>query len=399
MNINTIKRISIFIALIFGGIALGQNRLQSVIVDGETKNPLEFVTIYNSDGYSISNSEGKFAFSSKADSLYISILGYEKVQGLIKDFAHKDTIYLKPKAFLLDEVEVSYQTLFSKMVEQVKRDYALIPHKEKFFLRCLVKKNGEIHTLVDISGILEKKTLYNTKSAPMPKNNYIVQVDNIRKVSDFTEYGFELYGFKYFLNLIASNNTPTENFSHKSEVFQDKTYTKLTISSKKITEEDKKQGENFTGYYLINNETLHFDKFYLEYTNPNADYKVGNKKLNLKFRFRERILSVFFHKNPLNGKKQIKNAILNDRREVLKANGEKDIFEISSYFDAFPIDYNTPIKNNIDLEKQIFEIKGKYNAKYWENDEILRLTSEMQEFVNKMNKNTDKSHFKTNIHK
>ena len=43
----------------------------------------------------------------------------------------------------------------------------------------------------------------------------------------------------------------------------------------------------------------------------------------------------------------------------------------------------------------MFELKGKYDSKYWKNNEILLLTKEMQEFINKVNNSNNKSDFRT----
>ena len=66
---------------------------------------------------------------------------------------------------------------------------------------------------------------------------------------------------------------------------------------------------------------------------------------------------------------------------------------------AVPVDNTTEIKNNINLRKDMFDLKGAYNQEYWNNHEILTLTKEMQEFINKVNnsgKNSD-VRTKTNI--
>jgi hypothetical protein len=53
------------------------------------------------------------------------------------------------------------------------------------------------------------------------------------------------------------------------------------------------------------------------------------------------------------------------------------------------------LKNNVNLNTDMFELRGKYDAKYWEENQILPLTAEMQEFINKVNSSNEKSDFKS----
>jgi NTP pyrophosphatase (non-canonical NTP hydrolase) len=53
------------------------------------------------------------------------------------------------------------------------------------------------------------------------------------------------------------------------------------------------------------------------------------------------------------------------------------------------------IRNNVNLDIDMFKLRGKYNAKYWEENQILTLTAEMQEFINKVNSSNEKSDFKS----
>ncbi len=52
-------------------------------------------------------------------------------------------------------------------------------------------------------------------------------------------------------------------------------------------------------------------------------------------------------------------------------------------------------KEQYKINKDMFELKGKHDSRYWENNEILLLTNEMQQFINKVNTLKNKSDFKT----
>lgn len=73
----------------------------------------------------------------------------------------------------------------------------------------------------------------------------------------------------------------------------------------------------------------------------------------------------------------------------------KDIFDFNYIYYSIPISNSEKIKNNINLNKDMFDLNGDYNSEYWKNNEILTLTNEMQEFINKVNESGKNSDFKT----
>ncbi|WP_373783070.1 carboxypeptidase-like regulatory domain-containing protein, partial [Bacteroides heparinolyticus] len=80
--------------------------IDAKIIDGETKQPLPYASIYITDSHgTISNQEGEFAIKAlPTDRLRISYIGYETQT--IKASEISDVILLKPQAIRLNEVVV-----------------------------------------------------------------------------------------------------------------------------------------------------------------------------------------------------------------------------------------------------------------------------------------------------
>lgn len=369
-------KIYIYIIIVLTHTKLaGQIKINSIILDSETKTPIELVTINDEKDYAITNKDGRFNFFTEQDSITIRIIGYETINDVTSNFISKDTILLKPKPFILEEVTISSENFFNKMAKKVLTDYAILPHKERFFLRALLKRNNEIQKLIDINGFLERKTLYDTDKVPMPKRNYKVQISGLRKAEiSSNEYDFEMYDLKGFLNFIASNKMPPSEFDFEYKTNKDFTYTKVIANPKSENNKTK-------GYYIVDRKSYNFDEFYANYSNPEAYYI---EKKNFKYRLTDYTLTATFQKNSLNGKKQLKQAKVEQKIEVA-TNHSTDTLNMSYHFIAFPIPNSQEIKNNTKLTKNIFKISGKYNPQNWNKQETLLITEEIQNFIKKAN--------------
>ncbi len=85
-------------------------------------------------------------------------LGYEPKSFSISALKN-DTIYLKQSAENLDEVHLLDQDIYKKMIDHLDDNYSIRPYKERFFLRAMVAKDGNITKLVDVNGKLERQRL------------------------------------------------------------------------------------------------------------------------------------------------------------------------------------------------------------------------------------------------
>ncbi|TLP80987.1 carboxypeptidase-like regulatory domain-containing protein [Maribacter sp. ACAM166] len=149
------------ILLLFSIFTYSQNRRSGIVLVEADKSPMEFVGIYNGTEHTMTNADGRFLFSSTSDSITIYRPGYDKRSTSFQKVS--DTIYLQKSVLELNEVTVTNEkTLWQKVKDSIKSNYALYPYKEKFLLRGVLRYNGEITRIQDIQGKLKRKTLLYT---------------------------------------------------------------------------------------------------------------------------------------------------------------------------------------------------------------------------------------------
>ena len=167
-----------FLVISFG---LAQNQKLGVILDADNRKPIEFVDIYNKSDHTSTNSDGAFFFISELDSVIAYKVGYEEVRTTFRQLP--DTLYLKPSAFKLQEVVLTNtKTLWDKVRDSIPKHYMFTPFKERFFLRCLLRKNGKIMRIQDIEGKLQRKTLIYRSGMEVSKKDFSFEISNMRKI-------------------------------------------------------------------------------------------------------------------------------------------------------------------------------------------------------------------------
>jgi len=369
-------------------LAFSQNRLEGIVLDQETKQPIEYVDIYNNLDYTSTNEEGKFLFVSKDDSLKIGILGYETLFTTSK-LQESDTILLSKKIQNLEEVFInSDSNLFKSVVEKLNENYPMAPYKEKFFLRSVLKRNDKIIKLVDFSGRVERKTLFSTKSNPMPKNNYSIEIENLRKAGikeeniDFTLSSFE----GLFNNFITIYMSP-EIYDFKYIPFKNSEIVKLEFRPK------SPDILYTTGFCIINLEDKAFNEVYIS-NSQNTDFI---DKKDIKYRTTNYEINITFKKNEKVGKYFLDKASMSASVEVVPGSDDKIIYTVSYKLYTFDNFQNFEITDKINLSKDIFRLKGNYDQSYWQSQNYLLLTEEMQEFLNTSNYENNDFKTTTNI--
>ncbi|MBB3697016.1 carboxypeptidase-like regulatory domain-containing protein [Flammeovirga yaeyamensis] len=134
---------SILITLLSITSLYGQDVIKGVIVDAETQDPLPYTNIIlnNSRKGTVSNSEGKFAFSIKNidenDSLTFYFGGYSPVKVRIRELPENSKISLHPNVMNLDEVEVTDKDISPKDIvalieDNFSKNYQDLPSHEDF---------------------------------------------------------------------------------------------------------------------------------------------------------------------------------------------------------------------------------------------------------------------------
>lgn len=134
-----------------------------------------------------------------------------------------------------------------------------------------------------------------------------------------------------------------------------------------------------------------FSEAYILSKSENAAF---TKLRNLKYRTILYELKSNFARNNNTNKHQLNLSVIKSTTEVFR-NNERDEFEVTYIYYANPTNAEMKLKNNVNLNTDMFELRGKYDAKYWEENQILPLTTEMQEFINKVNYSNEKSDFKS----
>ena len=378
-------RLYLLIFLFSSNLIFGQESSRNILWDKTDNIPISYATIKGIENYAISNEDGVFVFQKTDSKITIQSVVYETLETDFRFLKANDTIFMKPLTYELDEVVISKDGLYSQMLKTVLTDYALEPHKEKFFLRAIIRKNNELYKIVDFSGFVEKQVLFGTKSKPMPKKNYKVQIENIRKVGiEDRDIDFRLFSFKEFLNNVVTIGFNKDKFKIKYEATIDKDSKKIILKPK----DNEKM--KFNIFYILNNDNT-FAEADVIYDNKNVDFeKIGKSKYRTVFSN----WKSNFERNPLTNKLQLNKAKLKAKTEVYEQS-ENYVFNASYLYYAIPIDNTIEIKNNINLHKDMFDLKGEYNQEYWEKNEKLILTKEMQEFINKVNANGKNSDFRT----
>ena len=381
---NLIKR---YLLLLFSipNLLFAQGFSENVLWDKVENIPISYATIKGLENYAISNEEGIFQFQKIDGKITIQSVVYETLETDFEFLKANDTIFMKPLTYELDEVVLSKDGLYTQMLKTVLTNYALEPHKEKFFLRAVIRKNNELYKIVDFSGLIEKQVLFDTRLKPMPKKNYKVQIENIRKIGiEDRDIDFSLFGFKEFLTNIIKIAFNKEEFNITKESTTNKDSKKLTLKAK------DNEKVKIQGYYILNTDNT-FKEADIIYDNKNAAFE---KVAKSKYRTIFSNWKSNFERNVLTNKLQLTKATLKGKTEVYEESENYD-FNWSYLYYAIPVDHTTEVKNNINLNKDMFDLKGEYSQEYWKNHEILTLTKEMQEFINRVHKSGKNSDFRT----
>jgi len=321
------------------------------------------------------------------------MLGYEKLSLKLTEIKN-DTIYVKSKAFLLDKVVIHSNKLYEKIIKSQKTDYTLEPHTERFFLRAIVRKNNKIIKIADISGKVKKRSFFDINKNKASKDNLSIEIENYRKAYAINKhYKFSILSSinNIFYNHNTANLLVSKNFNFDYSTLKDSSYTKMSATIKKTI-----PGVKIKGYYIVNNAYKNFEKVNISNVWTDNDYTIIDK--DWKFRRQDEIIDIYYKKNIVNNKLQVNKRIVNFRTENVYE-GQKDIIEVSYIYFAEPIYSSVKVKDNVNHDKSLFDLKFKYRNNFWETQDKLPLTKEIELFINKIKKLEYNSNYttKTNI--
>ena len=366
----------IYIALI--PLSFSQNTISKYLVDKDTKAPLQSATIHNANDYTITNADGYFVFYSANDSITIKMLGYETLKTTFKALSRtKDTLYLTPKPFQLDEVTLSNKNILQEAYNHATTNYPMEPFVEDFFLRCILKRNGELVKIEDFSGRIKRDKLLGAKK------NFTFQLLNMRK------FGIEKKGvraddfnipslndvFQWWSNILFLDSKEYR-FSFLKVI--DETHQQVSHTPK--NEEDYIKG---IGHFIISTDDYAV-KERIYKINPKVVDKIPyTKKFFTKYRTTDFYLREKCEKDVAKSKYFIANGLYTEKIEGYN-NDERIVYDVSfELIVTHPFSDLNTFKANVNGKKELFKLDVPYNKEFWETQNQLPLTDEMRDFINK----------------
>ncbi|WP_166388023.1 carboxypeptidase-like regulatory domain-containing protein [Polaribacter sp. 11A2H] len=381
------KKILLILIISVINKSFSQNKLNGIILNYETKEPIEYVDIYNKSNFTSTNSEGRFSFTSESDSIKIRLIGYEQIYTTFNKI-NNDTIFLKSKFEELDEIVLSNTNPIIKIYKSVADNYPSEPYSETFFLRCYIRKNGKLLKIQDLYGVVNRKTLFGTSEKPMPKKNYMSNIRNVRKAGIYEEdVYFKMYNLKQIFDEIGGVGLNIKEYDFNENVSKDKNFVKYSFFPKS---ESKSKNE---GHYLIDKNNNAFTEFHLNQIDTTSSYKENR---GIKYRTTNYEKSIFFKQNTNWNKYFIHKAKINAETEVIDKDGVKNIYNVSYSF--IVLEQNKiEINKKQSINKDIFKFKKPFSSEFWKNQEYLLLTKEMKDFLETVKSSNNEFKTTTNM--
>jgi hypothetical protein len=335
--------------------------INKIIIDSETKKPLENVSVYNNQDFTISNYEGKFRFVTDKDSLNLKLLGYKTLCMSVKNIQKIDTLFLLPQTTILEEVVVkgnSTETYLNNIFEKIKNSTPKSEYTESFFLRTVLKRNLEIFQFQDLAGKVKRPELYTSKKnyekdlkINLLNMRRIGLKTNSKDIEDFEYFSFSDFFYRLILLRIDFKKHHFKNFN-----LSNSNYKKIIFNP--IDNLDSKASN---GYYLTENNSL---KKVVITSNPNYNKIPFVELRNFKYRTISTDLRVTFNYNSTHKKHYISDATFEGKLEVINPEEETIIYDVKYNLlitDGF---LNNKIKSNFSSKKDVFKANEPYNDSF-----------------------------------
>jgi len=389
----TLKKTIFLIALSFCTIH-AQNQKLGIVLDAESKKPIEFVDVYNKYENTVTNENGKYFLLSSNDSISFYKLGHEEIKTTFDKV--QDTTYLSAKPFELAEVILSNEdSLFDKVRKQIAENYPIKEFNEKFFIRSLLRYNGEITRIQDIQGKLNRKTLLYAKDMELKKKDYVFEVQNMRKIglTEVTENDTNIYfKFRSLREILAE--TVQVSITRKNYEIEEKYFDNGNKVRLEYTYNGENKNINTSGYYIINLENKAILEFYLSHK-PSLDFI---EKKDIKYRVTLFEKNIIFNKDSDSGKYVIKNGKLKSTVEVTnKEENFQTFFESEDILKSYEHFSAMKVKKNVNENKDVFKLDFPYNKDFWNAQNQLLLTDEMLAFIESVGKMNEEFDVKSNL--
>lgn len=353
---------------------------KKIVVDATSKLPLENVLVFNETDNSATNDDGKFIFVSQKNEINLSLLGYEEVKTTFEGLKNtSDTIFMQIKTIQLQEVVVSNISSYMQKVYNKIKDNVLLNYTAEFFLRNTLKKQNENIVLQDIYG----KKNQNTTNKKMTS----IEILNMRKIKLSEKDNHIDFKFQDFNEFFSLNVPEVIKCNFTEILFNDNNLQKILFETK----EKDQAGQIWKGYCIINRNDYAIIEINIMSNNDlnEVSYKKGLTS-SVQYRTVKWNKWMQFTKDKKSNKYYPSNLKMECRVEVV---ADKKTF----YYDN-NIDYlvtNNPtsekVNSNFPADKDIFKAKFPYSKDFWENQNQLPLTQELELFLKSVADKKDKT--------
>lgn len=384
----------LLLVLVFCELSYAQNQKLGVVLDSESRKPVEFVDVYNTNDHTLTNENGKYFLLSSNDSISFNKLGYQTLKSTFSEIP--DTVLLRQKAFELSEVVLTNEErLFDKVKKAVPQNYPSNAYKERFFMRSVLRYNDSITRIQDIQGKLKRRTLLYHGAMDIEKKDFLFEVDHMRKVGlkEVSEEDTDIYYSSKSLRTIFMETVQLsivlEDFAIEEKFFDNKEKVRIAFTYNGGDERIK-----VNGYYIINLK----DKAILEYyqlSEPNLEFK---QHKNVRFRVTRYEKTILFEKESNTGNYVIKNGKIKTKVEIKdEEEAFHTFFESEDILNSYGHFGKYKVRKNANENKDIFKLRFPYNKSFWDNQNTLLLTDEMNAFIYKVNRKDSEFKIKTNM--
>jgi len=384
-NIKYTKLLLLIFCLGLFTITSAQETLIKRVVDQKTLHPIEYADIIADDGYTITNSEGRFVLTTTSKNLKIRRIGYEDLSVSVDELSSIDTILLRSKVIELQKVELGggVSRLITKTLNNTYNSQSNKPYTENFFLRMTLKKDGSLFRMMDVSGRVYRKKTFTTEKEV--KKNIKIEILNTRKAGlaykSFRIPDFRVYDFSELFSEINGYFYSPKFYNFSAPIYIDEGVIKIQMNYKK----DKVT----KGYFIIDVKKNLLKESYIE-SSAKTPFK---KFFGLKWRTVNRTLKNTFYEDKKTGKLHIKYFISSMTVELFNSKNKRTFYDVEYNLFLNKDNSKKEILPNFSPRKEIFKINVKYDKTFWDNQNQLLLTKEMKTFLKGLN-DVDKKEFK-----
>ena len=378
----------IIILLTVNIITAQSKKINGVIKNSETLEPIEFVNITfdtKSSQFStgsISNELGEFKISYVGNKVTFSHISYETLTTDLKEDFNE--ILLKPKKFTLDEVvisSISPRDYLKKIVKKLKnkadknsllksysREFVKVNNKYTKFSDGLVdyyirKKNGKSNI-----SLKEHRAFYNNLNDE-DKGFNVYKLNTIFRLKDYIK---DAYNFKILKKILKNKNYTFERTYKEESNGEQYEYIEIipNIETKELL---------YKGYVIIDPKTENILEFKV-YTSDNHLENAKTKnilgvKIRINYRLKWSKFRFIDNRYILSyNKKQVK---------LFFKMGEKvnDEFDFNSDLFVYEFLENRDFQGNEYNERTIFEAGTNFKEDFWKKHNSFPLTKEQKDFI------------------